>query len=188
MEYIIQFFAFPATFIAAVAWLAKVLVSKGIEHSSQIALEGLRHEFNLELERSKTKYSTLQQLRIEPLLSLYFSISDLVSKASHLKNLLTAGIDLEESEVKGLYTAVLAAQEKYNSAILFMPENVESLSNNIIYAISSAEMSHHIEMQGGSNKFQKACQCLLNGLKMDLEASLKSLARELKELLGVENA
>ena len=186
MQYVIQFFAFPASFIAAIAWLSKVLVTKGIEHSAQVALERLRHEFNLELERNKTKYSNLQQLRIDPLLSLYSSISDMVSKASHLQTLLNIGTTLEESEVEELYEAVRTAEEKYNCALLFMPDTVDSLSTSIISNVGGAEQSHYIEMRSGSKDFEKACQCLLRGLNKNLGDSLRSLAKEMKNLLGVE--
>lgn len=197
--YALKYFAAPATVIAAVTWLAKEIILQTLKTQSALEIEKSRHEMQKNLDRLryqlhrdiedfKTRFSYLQEKRFEPLLKLYYSVSELCSKASYIHTTIKFFADEEISDhIEELYELEQKAKQDYYNALLFLPKNIADNSSNIIKEIGDAEQSYYVELNGGSGDSAVAQKILQDKLTINYDFELENLSNEIRFLLGVEN-
>jgi len=196
--YVLKYFATPSVVIAAVAWLFKQIVLQNLNIQSALMLErfrsemqqdleSVRYQFNRDIEEYKTRFSRLQDKRLDPILSLYLSISELCLLASHIKTL----IDFNPEDDVSSYIEELRdlgdrAKQEYLKSLLFLPEPIAREAEKLIANISNAELAYYTEIKGGSGDKAKARRILQKNLTIDYDSEVKKLAKELRFLRQVE--
>ena len=196
--YALKYFATPSVVIVAVAWLFKQIVLQKLNLQSALMLEkfrsemqqnleSVRYQFNQDIEDYKTRFSRLQDKRLDPLLSLYFSISELCSLASHLKTLISFNPEDDiSSYIEELKDLGDRAKQEYLKSLLFLPEPIAREAENLISNIRNAELEYYIEIKGSSGDKAKARRVLQKNLTINYDNEVEKLAKKLRFLLGVE--
>lgn len=206
--YVLQYAVTPAAVVAAVAWLFRTIVLEGLkregdalrarlERDSALAIEQVRHEaeqqlesvryqLNRSLEEHKVRFARLQDKRVEPLLTLYSTIAQLSSGATHLQILLQVNpADDVRSDIEDLKQQASAAREAYLRSLLFLPSALARSVDVLIRSIENAETAHYIALRNGSP--EEAREAFRQRLSSDYGALTGQLADQIRALLGVES-
>ncbi|MBI1815913.1 MAG: hypothetical protein HYR72_13115 [Deltaproteobacteria bacterium] len=209
-KFAIQYLGAPSVVLAAAAWLCREIVKQSLriqgdrfksslEHKSALAieqvrqeahkqLEAARHAFSLDLERQKSRFVRLQDERVAPLLILYSAVSGMALRARNLQTILESLPDSDvTSDVEQLEALFGPAEKAYLQSLLFLPEEIAAAVEKLISGIRDAELRHYIELTHQSQDPVAARAQLKHGLKGDFDKQTRSLARQLRQLLGVES-
>jgi hypothetical protein len=211
MMAIIEALVPPALMLAAIAWLAKVLIvnalrresdrlrtslekdaALGIENVRQAAareLEAARHSYNRDLEEHKVRFSRLQDIRIEPICDLYAKLAGMCSQASTVEVYLQIDTDTDlTKDIERLRVAMVDAIRSFDAALLYLPQHVIELVDQLIEAIRDAELAYHLHLQRDAANLGAAQRLLMKQLPRNLSLPLRDLADKIRAILGVEVA
>lgn len=208
-RFIVQYFAAPAALVAAVAWLAREIIKHflatqgekarmAIEHQSSLAiervrqdaasqLESARHQFNLQLERQRARFSRLQDERVSPLLELYRAMATLSEYAVNVHVIASIDTDSDiDSYLSELNERYEAANKAFFQSLLFLPEPTADQVERLLSTVRDAEQNHYIELKYASKDRALARSHLVKALDRDFTGQTRAFAREIRQLLGVE--
>lgn len=197
--YVLKYFVTPTALIAAVAWLSKQIVLQALSTQSALAIEKFRHEmqhhlekaryqFSRDIEEHKARFARLQEKRLDPILNLYSSVSELSSHATHIQTLLKyVPEDDISSEVEQLEKLGERAEQEYLKSLLFLPDPIANKAQALIWSIRNAELEYYSEITHHSKDPTKARSELQKSLTGDFARETADLAQQLRFLLGVEN-
>lgn len=213
MEYLkllLREVAVPTVVLGAVAWLSREIVQRllalqaertrvNLENASTLAIErvrqeaskeieSIRHTLSLDLERQRSRFGRLQEVRLEPLVHLHSQMTELLSAAERIQTELRHFPDDDISELlEKLLACLRDAESALARAVLFLPSDLAQSIESLLVKIRDAEMYYDIAVRYRSLDAVSARAELGERLTQNFSEAARSLTARFRPLLGVES-